>query len=448
MSGMSQDFFRLLEAESARSLLQQHVPEFRDGRLHLVACEILRTHYKIFAKPSSQQKASLTVCYKLKAFEEDDRQTRTHIFLLKAFRAGRSKLALETEYTPFASNGQHAIQHFPGLDAIGWFFPHDPTLPHLREMIAPQTARKYLPYSQLPPALNAPRKIDRLAVEVIHYYPEHRCTNRYELFGKTATHSPPTVIYGKTLKSDDARCLYQRMERVWASARTWREGFVLAQPLGYDETTKTIWTAAVPGRALASSLNEAHFKTLLRKVAAGLARLHQSDMPVSARIEPTALLPELKKKVAKLVFAFPTLREQIETVLAQLQANAPHTRNLPSRLIHGDFQLHQLLRTEDKIALFDFDEMAHGAPAIDLASFIVDLWLHESEPARAHELLQEFYRNYCLRVDWEVSPDCVRWFVLQHCLTKAYRELTYRTHLPSLQNNIARLLELAASEWN
>lgn len=439
MNGLVAGFAHLLRPERAKDLLLRFVPEFREDRLQIHGCEILRTQFKTFAKPSSQAKTVLSLCYKLSCVAQHEQQAREHMLVLKAFREGRSKSAFAGYAAPPLPARQNAVGHIPALDALYWFFPNDPELPHLREVFDPQLVKKYLPYEKLPATIDQPNKIAQLERNIVHYYPEQRCTSRYELLAGTQSQS--TFIYGKTLKHDHARNLYERMRRMEEISRAWQEGFAIAPALGYNEIAKTIWTAALPGKKFALALNRSTEDVLLKHVAKGLARLHQSEIAIDAEVDCNTHLPELEKKIDKLNAAFPDLCEHTSRLLAELRTTAPRASDLPVRLLHGDFQLHQLVVAENRIALFDFDEMALGDPMLDLASFMVDLWLHDPERAETRERI--FYRNYCSHVAWEVSPARLQWYLKLHCLTKAYRELTYRLHQPALDRTVDQLINIA-----
>ncbi len=443
MSSLAKELARFTDAECAKNILQQHLPEFSDGHLVINACRILRTRLKTYLKAASHGKAALSLCYQLDVTDNRRRQRGTQILFVKVFCGGRSQVEFQNlqpaRLAPPAFG--NACVHLPELDAIVWAFPNDPCLPHLPEVVDPVLVKQYLPYDRLPIDADADFEAK---VEVIHYYPEQRCTCRYDLAWGSSDGPQTFTLFGKTFCDESGRELYRRMSYFGEKTRERPNGLAVAQPLGYDEKSKTIWQQAVAGKPLLAVLDETNYETLLAAVAKGLAALHQSDFSGLPLIKLNELLLELRKKAAKLARAFPQWQDRLQAILASLGKNAPDLARSAPALIHGDFQAKQLLVQDGKVFIFDFDELACGDSLQDVASFIVDLHLHDFAPSMLQRMAKTFSRSYFSYIDREGPMENLNWHIRFQLVTKAYRMLTYWRHQSGAMSDIQSLLNLAS----
>lgn len=430
---------RFLDAEQMRQLFQQRLPEFSQGNLTISDCQILRTRFKTYEKEASRRKSFLTACYCL-AFENNrTQQLHQQLFYVKAYLQGRSRseFAKLKPARLIKPEFGEALVHLEDLDVIIWAFPNDPSLPHLPEVVDPERVKKYLPIENL-----SIKSADycEIRVEIVHYYPEQRCTCHYELQSREVD---ALRLFGKTFKDDSGCELYRRMSYFWEKSRDKLDGLFVAPPLGYNETSKTVWQEAVAGKPLAEVMNAANYESLLDAVAKGLTALHQSHLPNLPQIDFNELLPELRKKTAKLARAFPLLQNQLQRIVAGLEKSAPDWTRSARQIIHGDFQAKQLLMSDGKVFFFDFDELALGDPLQDVASFIVDLHLQDFTPSLMQQILTTFIRSYRERAEWETARNRLNWHIKFQLVTKAYRMLTYWQHLTDLTSKVHLLIDLA-----
>ncbi len=127
--------------------------------------------------------------------------------------------------------------------------------------------------------------------------------------------------------------------------------FAVAEPLGYDAQTRTLWLAAVPGDQ--PDLTPA----LAERMGAALATLHRSSVRPAALREPPDHATELIRRV-------PALRDRVEALLADPPPPGP------PRPIHGAPHPPQWLIDGDELGLIDFDRLALGDPEADVAAFV------------------------------------------------------------------------------
>lgn len=157
--------------------------------------------------------------------------------------------------------------------------------------------------------------------------------------------------------------------------------------LGSDPTSGTVATAALPGQVLTDLLERGDTGPCVQ-VGARLAQLHRAAPPAGTpRHGPEEELQVLRRWTG--------LAEQYGLAAGQRLPRLPMPRR--QTLIHRDFHDGQVLVDGDRIGLLDFDLMAVGDPALDLANFIAQLELRGvqgrlADPAAAIGATLDGYR--------------------------------------------------------
>ncbi|WDT73552.1 MAG: phosphotransferase (plasmid) [Candidatus Manganitrophus sp.] len=139
--------------------------------------------------------------------------------------------------------------------------------------------------------------------------------------------------------------------------------------------------------------------------------------------------------------AFPEWREWLQAIERNLTRSIDRLTPIPSKIVHGDFTVQQLLVCEGRIAFFDFDEFAIGDPAQDVANFIVDLQFRSLDPNLVEEMKVVFPRAYQRRIDWPLSADRLNWHLQIQFITKAYR--IYIRQRAGMEREIKEIIALA-----
>lgn len=431
------------DPDRMKIIFQQRLSDFSQGRLAISDCRIGYTRYKTYKKPSAWDQSSLSVCYHLEIHDPSARKSRREILYAKAFLGDRSRIEFQKikGVSSIPSACEEGILHFSELDMIVWAFPNDPVLLHLPECIHPEAVKRHLPYDRLPSGLNGPADISGLASEVVHYRPEVRCTTRYRLQSGTAADPKEIVVYGKTFNDARGEEIYQRMNALRRSGADNTERFIVAEPLAYCEEIKTVWQSGLDGDPFADVINERNYRSLLERAAGGLAFFHKSGLSSTVRITLDDHLEEIKKKIAKLIHAFPGLRELLQSIEHDLAQRIQQLLPVLEGIIHADFTVQQLLVCDGRIAFFDFDEFAIGDPAQDVANFMVDLHIRPFDRSLVEEMKVVFLRAYRRRSDRLLSDDRLHWHLQVQFVTKAYR--IYIQQAPGLEKEIEAILSLA-----
>jgi hypothetical protein len=229
-------------------------------------------------------------------------------------------------------------------------FPDDASLPGLAEVMA---------------MLENPR--------VIRYRPGQRCTLRGRASGSERfVHLIPggERVYADALK-------------LWSAQREGRLSFVVAEPYGWHEATRSLWQGVVPGHSLTTELHGPDGERFAHRLGAGLGEL------AASRLEPVLSSPASEHLVHALhsmeraELALPALAARLAQVRTQLERRHAGLGARSPVPVHGAPNLHHWLLHGVKLGLVSFDRFALGDPEFDIATVISEL---ETEPAPARPL--------------------------------------------------------------
>ena len=427
-----------------RGLLQDHLPEFSNGNLTISSCEIDYLLLKKSFKEDFQHKSSLGVGYILNVTEPSTQRHGQLKLYGKAYLGGRSErifnnLPPVSLATPLFGE---PLVHLPDLGMIIWAFPNDPKLLHLPSLLDLKKVQEYLPFSNFFVSdLRSSKNLKVLSATVVRYKPELRCTIRYDLEWETRPTPKPFAIYAKTFSDEQSKAIYERAEYFEEQSLNGSGKFIVAKPLGLHEGMNTVWQDAVSGRSLLESINQTNFHDLLTAVAQGLAHFHKSHLAISRKMSHQDRLAEARKRLAKIYQALPDRQDSLQSFLVRLEEWATDFPPSPKTLIHGDFHMEQLLISDGKIVLFDFDDLALGDPLQDVADFIAQLHFYEYDPEFIKHMSIAFWRSYADHVDWDVSPDRLDWHMRIQFIRKACREFLQQQ--PRTTNRMEHFLTLA-----
>lgn len=439
-STMRRTFQRFATPIGIFHIFRSCVPELATGAVELSGCVILDAKLKTYLKPTSKSKSTLSACYQLTLREGSAGPSFQRIVYVKVFLGGRSREAfrLLTHNGISDSEFQDAVSHVPEHDLILWRFPHDPALPHLRQLVDLLAVEQHLPVDGLR-RIGIQGTAQVLTQQLMNYRPEIRCTNRYNLYD--STHDRTYQLFGKTFGDSQGHTLYERLQYFWDRSLADQEAMTIAQPLGYSAAINTVWQLGVPGTPLLHVLNTSNHKPYIDAVAKGLASLHTSDIRNLAAHSPENHLIETRKKLRKLSDALPQLSEIFENVTSNIEQTTPAPSTIPFCPIHWDFHVDQLLADDGTVVFCDLDELVIGDPLQDLANFVVDLQFRHVDQEFVRLITTELCHEYQRLVDWPVSVERFAWHVRLQLVNKAYRH--YLRFAPDFEETVERTIRLA-----
>ncbi len=432
------------DPDKMKRLLQGHLPGFSNGSLAISSCKIDYLLLKRSFKEGFQQKASLGVGYLLNV---TNRLTQQHGELKlygKAYLGGRSKRIFNNlpSYPLSPPSFGEPLIHLPDLGMIIWAFPNDPQLRHLPELMDLKNAQKHIPVQAcLGQGSCSSGNIQVVSATVVRYKPELRCTIRYDLEWETNNTVKTFSVFAKTFADDQSDTIYQRTEYFWEQSLNDSGEFTVARPLSLNKTIHTIWQTAVSGRPLIEIINRTNFQDILNSVAKGLARFHNSTMDIKTNSGHEDNLEEVRKRLGKIYQTVPEYQNVLQSLLATLEDTATQFPTFQETLIHGDFHMEQLLLSDGKIVLFDFDDLALGDPLQDVADFMAQLHFYTFDPDFVIRMSRSFWQSYRDSVEWGVPTERLDWHMRIHFIRKACREFLQQQ--PNTASRMEHFLTLA-----
>jgi Phosphotransferase enzyme family len=438
-NGISHEFAMLMDTTKMQALFQQELPDCHSGHWTLTDCQIQHPRYKTYLNPQSRNKSFLALAYHLKGINEQTHKADDRILYVKAFLGSRS----DTEYLKACSEvgftQQNTVLHIAKLGLVGWFFPCDPALPWLPKVLNLAEIKNYFANFLLLQQ-NAPSYVIKaITLTIINYRPEIRCTYRYDIKRLSGT---TYTVYGKTFADDSGAEIHRRIVHLYPRTESNPESFVIPRLLGYDYTLHTLWLEGLHGKLLVNSINEQNADQLMASIARHLVDFHSAEISGLEVILEDEQFTEIRKKCAKLQKAYPDISDRIERLLCALEEQKPDTTLNPMRLIHGDFHIQQLLLLNDnRIALFDFDELAIANPLLDVANFCADLYSLTLPKGLTEKLINRLFCAYKTFSSDALNESLFSWHLRVQFLTRAYR--AYIQRKPNLEHLIEQFLVAA-----
>ena len=443
MSDMGHAFAMFMDKPKMLTLFQQELPDCVSGKWRLIDCQIQHPRYKTYLNPKSWDKSFLALAYHLIGINEHTHEVDDRILYVKAYLSSRS----QDEYLKACSKvglaEQNTVLHIEKYGMVAWFFPCDPALPWLPKVLDSNEIKAYFADFLLLQK-NAPScVIKAMYLTIVNYRPEIRCTFRYELKRLSGTKQ---TLYGKTFADDKGAEIHSRIAYLHQRAEKKPESFVMPRLLGYDYTLHTLWMEGLQGKPIVDLINEQNADHLMAQIAKHLVDFHSASIDGLALITETEQLAEIYKKCAKLQTAYPDYSSRIENLIGKLNAQKPDLPLDAMRLIHGDFHIQQLLLLDDnRIALFDFDELAMANPLLDVANFCADLYtLNLGNQFRGY-VINRLFTAYKALSDDVMNDAHFGWYLRLQLLTRAYR--AYIQRKPELDSLINQFLTAAETGY-
>jgi len=384
-----------LQAERVGEALRQHVPEFASGALILKGVKIRRmnlkdgaggrwvgTYHLSVEGPDGKQQLALRGSFTppdLRQPEDGTAPTTVVPFGTTKWRLTLPDLGLELKPEP----PETELAAMPRLT--------DPA--ESRELLE-QGIRAASPE-------HADLRIAACVPEVISYKPGSRCTLRYHLtyLPELAERGWPTNVIAKTYRKDSKGSnAYDGMLALWHSPLAAGDVVALAEPLAYIPELKIMVQAPIAGdhsledmlkSALSANTQPAieEIYSYVRKVAIGLAAVHQSGIRHGETVTLDERFAEIHDLIARLLVPAPELAGAAEPLLAHLEALAAAHPADPAVPTHGTFTPEQVLIDGQRIGFIDFDDIGIAEPALDVALFraaIKDNGMNALDPSLAH----------------------------------------------------------------
>ncbi len=231
-------------------------------------------------------------------------------------------------------------------------------------------------------------------IEVLKYKPGRRCVLGYELRGRVKRDGRPSRhwVIGKVYRDERGLRLFQLQQRMWA------DGFGpdapdrihVPRPLAYIPEMRMLAQVRAAGATLNDLIGEGNVGRLVERSARGLAKLHGASAfrsaksgepatrPAAGLLETYLLQDELENLdlfTEEILETRPDSQPAIAPLRDALQAWGRRLPRLETPApVHRDFYYSQVLFDGPRVTLIDFDLLALGDPAVDVANFAAHLY--------------------------------------------------------------------------
>jgi hypothetical protein len=292
------------------------------------------------------------------------------------------------------------------------------------------------------------------AIDVLKYKPGRRCVLAYglSLSSEPAGSAPARQVIGKVFRDERGRRLHALQQALWQDGFGPYAGDQVHVPrsLGYVPEMRMQVQECAPGVTLNELAIRGPVAGPVARCGEALAKLHHAPQAAAFGGE-VALQPyRLNDETGRLDTYADTILagrpDQAARVLAVRAALARWADGLPApqalTMVHRDFYYSQVLFHRAQLTLIDFDLLALGDPAIDVANFTAHLDFLGLDKLGDMDALaaegQQFMESYARRVAVD-SPFLRRWAWYQ--AATFFRLLNVVAPRPGLAHTFDPLLE-------
>jgi hypothetical protein len=362
------------DPEQIRVALSRSVPEFNQDRLLLQKCEVGHIRYK-----------------------EDHWTGLYHLITALPGESTPATVVLEgTIYPPgVIPQGKPQVEGAFGMQDWQAVIPDlnlklktqgtETVLGSLTFLTDPEESRHFLTRNiQAGSPKYQGLEIQASNPKVVRYKPGSRCTVLYHLeYSQDGQpdHPWPDMVIAKTYRNEKGKNAFDGMRALWNSPLASSTTVKIAEPLAYNEQERVMIQGPIREDITLKKFMTAAFRTgtpeaieglneVMRKTAAGLAELHQANVPLGKAWQWEDELSEVRERIERLSSSQPGLVEAATPLLDRIKKLAhacPPDAGVPS---HGSFRPAQVLLYKDQIGFIDFDSFCQSEPGNDLALFL------------------------------------------------------------------------------
>jgi hypothetical protein len=362
------------QPEQVRPALVRGIPEFASGILTLRAGDVHRVRLK---------KTRWSGQYQLTVAGPDAAPERVVTLRGTVIPPGDPEPVLTAPRAAFGTDDWQG--YLPDVRLLLEPYPPDAALPALPHLTNPEEARALLEDS-IRAAAPAYRDLRLQAVtpRVVRYNPGSRCTILYRIDyppGLAAGRPWPDIVVVKTYHRDKGQRAYAAMRALWESPLATGNEVTLAEPLAFLPDLNVLVQGPIREEQTLQDLIETALRTgtpevraeldaYLHKTAAGLAALHQGEVPADTSRAWEDERDEVQAVADRVGLALPEMAGVLAPLLARLEARAAAHPADPPGPAHGTFRPAQVLLNHGQIGFIDFDSFCRAEPALDVALFV------------------------------------------------------------------------------
>jgi len=363
-----------------------------DGRLDVTGAELVRVKYRIGE--------SLRVLYHL------DVSGRTHIVTGRMFTPGRSaeahRKAVQNALPSDGpwSNGLRPTALDRDRDTVWWSFPNDRRLVGLDLVLDP---------ARLPAALRD--TAGEWSTSAVAQYAPERCVTLRAL-----DPADQTLAFVKCYapQTQDTARLAARYDLVASRFRTADPTLRSPRALAHSSDRHLLLLEPMPGQSWLD-LDRARAIEALRRLGRAIALVHGTPLKDISEIGMRHFrrldLARVTRSGELISKARTDVAAAARTLTSRLTSDPPALQE--QVLLHGDCHPGNVLVTDERLSLIDFDQAGIGPAAADIGSLLARLnygsVLRERDPATATGMTNAFLEGYA---QVRALPDdrTLRWY--------------------------------------
>jgi aminoglycoside phosphotransferase (APT) family kinase protein len=183
-----------------------------------------------------------------------------------------------------------------------------------------------------------------------------------------------------------------------------------------------------------------------KEVGVSLARLHQCPLTGLDLWTPEDVMTRAMQAAKRLERFDTAYTVPVQMIIHALEERSATHSAIAVTPIHGAFRLSQVLLTNGRCAIIDFDDVKRGNPLIDVASFVAHLLYVQVKgqlsQAQSQVAIQHFCRAYAAHVPWTVDGDVLAWYIAAHVVGQ-HAEKCLRLAKQNAHAKVVQLLHLA-----
>jgi phosphotransferase family enzyme len=354
--------------------LSHIVPEFEQGHLLLQKCDVGHIRYKV---------DRWTGLYHLTTSLPGEKTPQTVILEGAIHPPGVIPAGKPQVEGAFGMEGWHAV--IPDLNLKLKTQESETVLASLSFLTDPEESRHFLMRN----IQAGSRKYHDIAMgasnpKVVRYKPGSRCTVLYHPEyppNMPSDRQWPELIVAKIYRGEKGKNAFDGMVALWNSPLGSSATVQIAEPLAYNEQERVMIQGPIREEKTLKRFMIAAFQAgtpeaieelnqVMRKTAAGLAELHQSNVALGQKWDWEDEMSEVRERIERLSTAYPDLAPAADPLLDRLKQLADACPPDPLVPTHGSFRPAQVLLYKDQIGFIDFDSFCQSEPANDLALFL------------------------------------------------------------------------------
>ena len=345
----------------------------------------------------------------------------------KLGRPGQARRQYEEALTAenFAHAPWPAVSLLPELEMVLWTFPNDPDMPGLRLAADLNFVQAQINANLAAFGLTADWRCGNAELTRVKYMPGKRCVLRYAFeVQKNSGEKRRASFYSKTYSDGMSRLHYDVVQQVHARLG---QAINIPRPIMHLEAANTFWQEPWEGRPLLENLEAEDWEELFPRLAAGLARFHQSRCESLPPVDTLERAYDSAQEDAPMLgWLLPRYHSHFAEMLSKLSAAKKMAAALktPVTPIHRAIRLEQYVARGRETALVDFDAAVQGDPLYDVAEFIASLQYLEFTAGFSRERLAGaaalFESKYGQLVPWELARSRLAYYAVSALLSKMH----------------------------